>query len=75
MPYTKDDVSDHRMVNGEKVMLSDAERQAIADEWTANEAAAAAEPAPIILDDLIAELETSDPTLRAKLQARADARG
>lgn len=38
--YTKDDVSAFRMVGGDRVRLSDDERQAIANEWNANEAAA-----------------------------------
>lgn len=43
MPYTKKDVAAERMVDGERVKLSDAERTRIAKEWTANEAAEAPE--------------------------------
>ena len=38
MPFTKDEVALHRCVNGSLVELSPEERQAIADEWNANEA-------------------------------------
>lgn len=37
MPFTKDDVSLFKQVNNTQIQLSDAERQAIADEWNANE--------------------------------------
>lgn len=39
MPYTKDDVSEYRNVSGVNVRISDAERQAIADEWNESERA------------------------------------
>jgi len=38
MIYTKEDVAPARNVNGKDVALSDAERDAIAAEWSANEA-------------------------------------
>ena len=37
MPFTKDDVSLYRSVNGIKVPLTNMERQVLADEWNKNE--------------------------------------
>lgn len=63
MPFTIEDVSKHRSVNGEEVLLSDAERQAIADEWNAN-AARAPRPRTLPVDSII-----SDPQQLAALKA------
>jgi len=38
MAYTKDDVSPYRYVLGERVPLTERERQEIADEWNQSEA-------------------------------------
>lgn len=73
MPYTKEDVGD---VPG-KPPLTDAQKQAIAEEWNATEAAAQAAPAPVTTDDKIeALIETqADPqAVRDAAQAKANAR-
>ena len=61
--FTLDDVSIHKSVNGIRVLLTGIERQAIVDEWNANEIAA-------ISQREIAELEKKRLAALAALQNR-----
>lgn len=71
MPYTKDDVGG---VPG-KPPLSDADKQAIADEWNANEAEAAARtPEPTLADKVAALFEKAPKATRDLAQRKADDR-
>lgn len=74
MPYTKDDVGD---VPG-RSPLSDVEKQAIADEWNAEEARRAAElavdPEPTLAEKVEALMAAAPANVRADATARARAR-
>jgi len=76
MAFTKDDVSPFRFVNGGQVQLSDAERQAVADEWNEREAAALTQYAESARLSTFDEATAADATMqefKAMTAAQLDA--
>ena len=74
MDFTEDDVGP-KMVAGQEVELSPAEKRSIAADWNAVRAARLARDVPIDWRDLLDELQAKDPGLLDRLQALANARG